>query len=388
MTTGKTYADQIKTRIPDPKTEGWRYADLSLVRGREQTLAGEKDLAKTPDPVTGWPVIVIGNGRVVQKPKGLKGVEISFTPPGVNKEKPEIARKPNPLGDLAKEHAKTGAFVKVKTGASLEGLEIIFLEEGTGEGARHIHNQIVLEEKSKASIFLRTLNRRDLGWINAVTSVVVRAEANLTLISDFEAGDKTLTSGLTEAEIGAFANFTVFSLGGGIPSLRHEVEIDLKGKGATSNLAGGLLAGKSETIDVLTRINHISGGTKSNQTFRGVAAAGGKTAFQGRVRVEENAQKIEAHQNCHNLILDRGGEANVKPELLIFADDVICSHGATVGEVDEDALFYMMQRGLSEAEARSILVRAFLGQVLAALEDETLARHFEEKFNAWMAETV
>ena len=101
----------------------------------------------------------------------------------------------------------------------------------------------------------------------------------------------------------------------------------MKGKGARTNLKGGLLAAEGEVIDFVTRIFHTSPGANSDQSFRAVAGRKGQTAYQGRVVVEKDAQKTEAHQSCQNLILERSGEANVKPELLIFADDVICSHG-------------------------------------------------------------
>ncbi len=104
--------------------------------------------------------------------------------------------------------------------------------------------------------------------------------------------------------------------------------------------------------------------------------------------VEKDAQKTEAHQSCQNLILERSGEANVKPELLIFADDVICSHGATVGELDEAALFYMMQRGIPEDEAKAVLVRAFLGDIIEGLNDEKLVAHFEQKIETWMRQNL
>ncbi len=119
-----------------------------------------------------------------------------------------------------------------------------------------------------------------------------------------------------------------------------------------------------------------------------MAGYNGQTAFQGRVVVEKDAQKTEAHQTCHNLILERSGEANVKPVLLIFADDVICSHGATVGEIDQSSLFYMMQRGIPEAEAKALMVRAFLGDVVEGLKNEGLRSYFEAKIYGWMQKNL
>ena len=101
--------------------------------------------------------------------------------------------------------------------------------------------------------------------------------------------------------------------------------------------------------------------------------------------VEKDAQATLADQSCKNLLPDRSAEANVKPELLIYADDVKCSHGATIGELDDNALFYMMQRGINEALARGMLVRAFLSEAFSTLTDETLLAHFETQVEQWMS---
>lgn len=371
--------EDVKSLIPAPKAEDWRYADLTLVRTKALPLA-ETDGAKgAVSSVTKWPVIAFVNGEVVAKPDGLKGVEIS--------QAPDVPALDHPLARLAVDHATCGVKIRVAKGANIEGLEILFHESGD-EGARHIANMIVLEDGATAGMVLRFSNQRASGWINAATAVSLGKSAELTLYGDFDAGEATLTSTLTRGSVSAGARLDVFNFGLGLPSLRSEIEVALDGPGAQANLSGGLLAAHGETVDVVTRITHASGHAMSKQTFRGVAGNGGTTAFQGRVTVAEDAQKTEAHQTCHNLILEDGGEANVKPELLIFADDVVCSHGATVGEIDETSLFYLMQRGIPEMEARAILVEAFLGDVLEPIENETLKEHFAGRIAAWMKKNL
>ena len=141
-------------------------------------------------------------------------------------------------------------------------------------------------------------------------------------------------------------------------------------------------------MDVVSEITHRGGNAKSRQTLKAIAGGKGRTAFQGRIVVAENAIKTDARQECHNLLLDHAGEANVKPELLIFADDVACSHGATVGEVDAQALFYLTQRGIPENEARGMLVRAFLSDVLDAIPHEAVRAAFEAKVGRWMKKNL
>jgi len=385
MSNRAAYLEDVKTHLPGPKAEGWRYADLSLLRTENPPLADPSDISEKPGSVSGWPTLIIGNGKPIQKPENLKGVEISLHQNGKGG---TIKDTSHPLAGITAAHAQSGVQIRLSKKTSLEGLEIIFLEEGPAKGTRHLLNRIILEAGAKATLFIRTLNRRKNGWVNSLTHVSVGAGAHLSLAHDFEAEEKTLTSGFLKAEVAESARFQTFTLGMGVPSLRFETEVTLGGKNASAELNGGLLAGAHETIDLITRIHHATGGTQSRQLFKGAAGTNGVTAFQGKVVVEKDAQKIEAHQNCHNLILAEGGEANVKPELLIYADDVVCSHGATVGEVDETALFYLMQRGIPEKEARAILVEAFLGEVLEKAGGQTLAGHFEARVGAWMAENV
>lgn len=382
MSKSATYAKNANHLIPGPREENWRYADLSLIRGNDLPIAKEEPSLHKPIPISKWPRLVIGNGKVVEKPETLKGLKVSFGA-GVNNG-PATAPIDHPLERINNDLATAGVQITISKGHNLAGLEIIFVEDGPKESARHLKNMIVLEENAKANILLRILGQRGASWVNTVTTVSVGKNAGLFLAMDFEAVQKTLISSLTKAQVYKGGSLDIFGFGIGLSSLRNEVEVVLKGKGARTNLKGGLLAGEGEVIDFVTRIFHTSPGANSDQTFRAVAGRKGQTAYQGRVVVETDAQKTEAHQSCQNLILERSGEVNVKPELLIFADDVICSHGATVGELDEAALFYMMQRGIPEDQAKAVLVRAFLGDIIEGLNDENLVAHFEQKIDTWM----
>ena len=113
---------------------------------------------------------------------------------------------------------------------------------------------------------------------------------------------------------------------------------------------------------------------------------GGKSAFQGKVIVAKDAQKTLADQSCKNLILDRKAEANAKPELLIYADDVKCSHGATMGELDTDQLFYFQSRGIDAQTAKAMLVEAFVTEVFDGLESEAVRGHYAQLMQSWFNE--
>ncbi len=374
----------LSAGFPTPKTEDWRYADLKLLRKAHLKRAQDKTSNKKISPLTGWPQIIIENGQIILTPKALVGVEILTTPESVEGYQNK-GLFDSPLERMNLAFAETCLVIKIKKRTEVPGLEIVFLNTSERDEALYLRNLILVEEGAKANLFIRTLGTTGGTWTNQITNIYLGKNSELALIRDFEAADDALITARDYAAVKAGAIFRASSLMAGLPSIRYEIETELLGGTAHTEFSGGLLAGHGETIDVLTRVHHVKGNTTSNQTFKGVAGAKGKTAFQGRVRVEQDAQKIEAHQNCHNLILERTGEANVKPELLIFADDVVCSHGATVGEIDEDALFYMKQRGIPENQARGLLVQAFLGEFLEGLNDEKILAHFTAKIEAWMA---
>ena len=139
-----------------------------------------------------------------------------------------------------------------------------------------------------------------------------------------------------------------------------------------------MLAGKDQHVDDHTLIRHAAGATVSSENFRGIIGNRGRGVFNGKVVVEPGCQRIDARQNNDNLLLGEQAEIDTKPELEIYANDVKCSHGSTVGELDAEQLFYLRARGLSDGEARSLLTTAFAATIVeqiadAGLRDRTLA---------------
>ena len=239
MSKSATYAKNAKHLIPGPREENWRYADLSLIRGGELAIAEEGPAIHKAKSISKWPRLVIGNGKVVEKPENLKGLGVTFGA-GENK-KSATAPADHPLERINNDLATAGAQITISKGQNLAGLEIIFVEDGPKEGARHLKNMIVLEEEAKANILLRILGQRGASWLNMVTTVSVGKNAGLVLATDFEAVQKTLISNLMKAQVYKGGSRDIYGYGIGHPSLRNEKEVVLKGKGARTNLKGGLL---------------------------------------------------------------------------------------------------------------------------------------------------
>lgn len=168
-----------------------------------------------------------------------------------------------------------------------------------------------------------------------------------------------------------------FAFGGGIT--RIDVNADLNGNGANVALNGLFMANGHQHIDHHTRIRHLVGNTHSSENYKGIADGNGRGVFNGKIYVAQDAQKIEALQSSKNLLLSDGAEIDTKPELEIYADDVKCAHGATVGQLDEDAYFYLRSRGVEQQTARSILTFAFAADISARVAIDSLREWIERR---------
>jgi Fe-S cluster assembly protein SufD len=169
------------------------------------------------------------------------------------------------------------------------------------------------------------------------------------------------------------------ALGGGLA--RTNISTMLEGNGAHVMLHGLFAPTGKQHLDTHTRIEHVAPHTTSEEDYRGVAAGRGRGVFNGKVIVRPGAQKIDARQSSRNLLLAPTAEIDTKPELEIYANDVKCSHGATTGQLDETALFYLRSRGLSQSQARALLIRAFAEAVLSSVDHEPLRAYLERQLD-------
>lgn len=152
-------------------------------------------------------------------------------------------------------------------------------------------------------------------------------------------------------------------------SSSFDIEVDIVGEGASVELFGAYLTGGSEDVSFNIIMHHRVGHSCSRQLFKGIAGGKSKVRFDGRIIVAPDAQQIEAYQENHNIVLSEDARVETKPQLEIYADDVKCSHGATVGKLSEEEQFYMRSRGIPESEAKVLQMISFLSPVLSRLEE-------------------
>ncbi len=189
------------------------------------------------------------------------------------------------------------------------------------------------------------------------------------------------------AEVASEGVYDCFSLALGARLGRTEIHARLVGERAAVHLNAAQIMGGTQVSDFTTAISHDAPNCPSRQTVKSVLTGQARAVFQGRIEVARIAQKTDGYQMNQALLLSPDAETNSKPELEIYADDVKCSHGATVGALDPEQLFYLRSRGIAAAEARMILVRAFLTDAFEAVADEGLRQVFEDAVEAWWMST-
>lgn len=275
--------------------------------------------------------------------------------------------------------AEDGADIDV--GDGVDGGTLVLASLATG-GAFHPRHAIRLGRGARLTL-VEVNTGTGAYFNNPVFSAVIADEACLThLRIQTEAADAFHLSTLY-AELGARATYDSFLLSLGGRLSRMEVHAHLSGERSVAHLNAAQLLGGNQHGDFTTVVTHDAPSTSSRQTVKNVLTGRARGVFQGKIEVCRHAQKTDGYQMNQALLLSAEAEIDSKPQLEIYADDVKCSHGATVGELDADQLFYLRSRGVPEAEARSILVRAFLDEALAPIAHEPARLAMEDLITAW-----
>lgn len=268
-----------------------------------------------------------------------------------------------------------GLLLRLADGAVLDApVEVVFVATaGDATAALHPRLLIVAGRDSRATIVEHHLSAGGREYFSNTVAEIALAEG--ATLRHYKLQDEATDAwhiAATEVTVGAGAAYESFYLSLGGRLARNEIRVRLEGEGGRCLLGGAYLADGRQHTDATTVIEHLAPETKSREVYKGVVDGRARAVFQGRITVHEGAQRIEGHQLNRTLLLSDRAEIDIKPELEIFADDVKCSHGATAGEIDDDALFYLRSRGIPEDEARGILVSAFLDDVLDEITDEAV----------------
>lgn len=262
-----------------------------------------------------------------------------------------------------------GAVVHVAPKARLpEALHVVYLQTGANAQPTVVQPRtlLVLGHHAEATVWEHYLgDGAHVTWTNAVTEVRLGEGAQLSHITVQTESKVAMHTSTLSAQVGAHARLAAFAYSQGGASARREMHVHLDGEGAEVNLAGLYLAQASAHHDFQVNVHHNKPHTQSTQNFRGILRDHTTGVFSGTVYVAPGAAKTNAKQLCRSLLLSAQARAHAQPRLEILTDDVKCAHGATVGELDDDALFYLQSRGLDMVQAQRLLTYAFAAEALA-----------------------
>ena len=218
-------------------------------------------------------------------------------------------------------------------------------------------------------------------FANVVTDLKIGAGAAVDFVRIQDRDAAHLQVGRLDAAMGCDSSLrhAAFDLGGAL--IRNDVAVDIAERGASVELLGLYLAAGQQHIDNHTRVDHRTGPANSSEEYRGILTDRSRCVFNGKAIVHKGADGTDAQQANHNLLLSDKAEIDTKPELEIYADDVKCSHGATVGQLDKTAMFYLRSRGLSRDEAAQVLTRAFAARIIAKSPLQAARAHIEGLVN-------
>ena len=384
--------------FPSARDEAWKYTNVAPILKVPFVPAAEagprriEDLDAAGLPGRSGAQLVFVNGRYASElssvPPSAEGIEIASLretlasrPESVEPHLARIAREGNAFADLNSALLEDGAFVRIPAGVVVEDpIHLVFLSEPDfGPTISHPRTLVIAEPGSQAVVVESWIGTAGaLYFTNALTEVVVGDGAVLDFYK------------LERESLGAFhvatmevlqkrdSSFTSHSITLGGALVRNDLNVRLDAPGAGCTLNGLFLGSGSQHLDNHTKIDHAQPHGTSRELYKGIMSGKSRGVFNGRIIVRPDAQKTDAMQTNKNLLLSKEALVNSEPALEIFADDVKCRHGSTIGQLDENAMFYLRARGIGEAEARNLLVYAFASDVASRIRIAPLRALVEE----------
>jgi Fe-S cluster assembly protein SufD len=274
---------------------------------------------------------------------------------------------------------RDGLLIHIGAGASVEQpLVVLHIDSGTEDQMSAPRCLIVADEGSSIRVVEHNVSERDgAGLVNQVTEIALADAATLEHTKLQEQSHTSFHVSTLEASIARNAKLTSHALSVGGAIARHDLNAHLLGEGGRCEMNGLYLGTGKQHVDFHTRIHHRAAKCSSSQTYKGILDGNSRGVFNGQVHVHPDAQQSDAQQANHNLLLSKNAEIDTKPQLEILADDVTCSHGATVGQLDADMLFYLRSRGVPDVQARGLLTYGFAHDIVERLSISTIAARME-----------
>jgi Fe-S cluster assembly protein SufD len=388
--------------FPNMKQEAWRFTSVAPIAEGAFELARPPARVPTLDEIR--PYLLLEAGPRLVFVDGFFQPSLS-TPffddvqslAHVVAHRPDLVRahlgkyagtQDKPFSALNTAFVQEGAFVHVPAKATAElPIQLLFLATGGKPAVAHPRNLVVVEREARASIVETYAALGDGAyWTNAVTEIVVGDGARLDHHRVQREGARAYHVATTQSHQGRDSTLNLHFVAFGGTLARHDIESVMAGPGGTLILNGLYLLADAQHADHHTTIDHAADHCQSHEYFNGVLDDRSRGVFTGRIIVRPGAQKTDSKQTNNNLLLSANAHADSQPQLEIYADDVKCTHGSTVGPLDPRAMFYLRSRGVGEEEARRLLTYGFAAEILGRMEVAPLRAQLDAIVRGRLAE--
>ncbi|HSB77946.1 MAG TPA: Fe-S cluster assembly protein SufD [Candidatus Methylomirabilis sp.] len=392
--------------FPTVRDEDWRFTSVAPIAQTDFQPAPDAQTAVTLDTlgpflVPGLPCtrLVFVNGRFAPKlssvgalPKGLRVTSLGRAmAEDRDALEPHLARYADihrdPFLALNTACMEDGAFISIPRGRVLEApVHLLYVSTDlTVPTVTHPRNLIVSGEDSQATVLEDYVSLGDgVAFSNAITELVVGQNSVVSHYLIERENTRSFNVSTLRVEQGRSSNVTSHSvlLGGAL--VRNNIHPVLAGEGCECVINGLFIPTGRQHMDNYMQVEHASPHGSSRQFYKGILDGQARGVFHGRIIVHKDAQKTDAKQTNMNLLLSEDAQIDTKPQLEIYADDVKCTHGATIGQIDDEAIFYLRSRGIAEASAKALLLFAFAGESLQRMKIEPLRKYLEGLVTQWL----
>jgi len=393
--------------LPHRRVEEWKYTDLRALMRDAKPLAGAPDAtAKARAKLAGSMFAAVGARRIVFVDGALvpelsdlaalePGLKISSLADALSRGRPDVAARLGTAGPAEGDVAYAlntafmgdGAVVEVGAGAQIvRPLHLVFVYGSQPAAAVFSRSLVAIEAGAGLTLIESHEGPDGVDYqVNTALDLIISEHARFGRIKVNAEGSAALHLATLSATIGANANVSDFAFLTGGQVVRNQLFVQCAGVGTTLNLGGASLLRGMQHGDTALLVDHTAGGCQGRELFKSVLDGASRGVFQGKIIVRPGAQKTDARMMTRSLLLSEDAEADNKPELEIFADDVQCGHGATSSALDDNLKFYLMARGIPERNAETLLIQSFVGEAIETIAHEGVRDALTAATLHWLA---
>lgn len=386
--------------FPTVRDEEWKYTNLaSLAKESFRPVINRTDITAAEStrfayPETAGAHLVVVNGFLCEELSVKTGLEsvvaIDLFSAVADAKYNKIAREH--LARNADYHNKgltalntaflqSGVFLLIPKNVKLETpLQITFLSDTTEPGSASFPRVLVVAEENSSATLVESFVSNGEGryFTNAIAEIVLKEGARLEHYRLQRENNEAFHVSTTAAELGRGSSYNTTSINFGARLARHDVSVVMDHEGSECWVDGLYVVGPDQHTDTHSVIDHKQPHCKSHQLYKGILDGNGRAVFNGKIFVREGAQKTDAMQTNKNLLLSPASQVDTKPQLEIYADDVKCAHGAAVGQIDQEELFYLQTRGITPELSRSLLTYGFAEEVIGKIKIDSIRAEMDE----------